>query len=100
AAWRRRYGIRFEIAHPENHPGGGADPGRRWPGRQLDDRSAPEVRLPRGSRSVQAHGTVPALLRRGSGPGRAVPDADPEAAAPDDGAVGAWRGVGHAIGVQ
>ena len=70
------------------------------PGRQLDDRSAPEVRLPRGGGSLPAHGAVPAVLRRRPGPRRTVPHADPEAAAADDRAAGARRRVGHASGVQ
>ena len=50
AAWRRPWplGVRFEIAYPADHPGGGTDPRRRRAGRQLDDRSASEVRFPRG----------------------------------------------------
>ena len=97
---RRRLDVRFEVAHPADHPGGGADPRGHRPGRQLDDRPAPEVRLPRGGRSLPAHGAVPAVLRRGPGSRRAVPDADPEAAAADDRAAGARRGVGDAGGLQ
>ena len=80
--WRLH--LRFAIAHPADHPGARADPRRRRPGRQLDDRPAPEVRLPRGRRSLQAHGAAPAVLRRGPGSRGAVPHADPEAAAADD----------------
>ena len=102
---RRRWGtwwldVRLEIAHPADHPGGGADPRGRRPGRQLDDRSAPEVRLPRGGGSLPAHGAVPAVLRRGSASRRAVPDADSEAATADDRAAGARRRVGNEGGVQ
>ena len=57
--WRPgRLDVRFEIAHPADHPGGGANPRGRRPRRQLDDRPAPEVRLPRGRGSLPAHGAV------------------------------------------
>src|SRR5690606_30501746 len=65
-----------------------------------DDRPAPELRLPRGRRALPADGALPSVLRRGSAPRRAVPDADSEAPPADVGAAGARRGVGHAGRLQ
>ena len=102
-SWRTRRGrldLRFEVAHPPHHPGGRADPRRCRAGRQLDDRSPPEVRFSRSRRSLSTDGTVAAVLRRGPGSRGAVPDADTEAAVADDGAAGARRGMGDTGGVQ
>ena len=63
---RRRLDLRFPVAHPAHHPGGRADPRRSRAGRQLDDRSPPEVRFSRSRGSLSPHGTVAAILRRGS----------------------------------
>ena len=92
--------LQLAIQHSPDRRGRGADPRGRRARWRLDDRPAPEVRLPRGGGSVQPDRADAAVLRRGSAARRAVPHADPEAAAADDGAARAGRRMGHEGRVQ